>query len=196
MMPVALVFDAQIDAVGKVTGIMEKVLDRDDAAELSSYGGRDELWAIVWELHQVDPWKGHGFMVTSPDGEFYVWFEYDNWDAHNLILHLLATTGRLGLLIFMCSLMVPAYLICRNLFTDYRGVAYTSFFVFSWLFLWGFMNVSFGGYINTSQIVFYTMLGLVIGILKLRSRKPLNSEDDSEGFHARKPLKAITDSND
>ena len=175
--PVMLVFDAQIDVTGKATAVMGKFLDREGAAELSSYGGRDELWAIVWELHQWDPWKGHGFMVTSPHGEFFVWHEYGNWDAHNLMLHLLASTGRIGFFIFMTSLLVPAYLIFRNLFTEHRGVAYTAIFAFTWLFLWGFMNVSFGGYINTSQIAFYALLGLVIGILKKRPRPPADSED-------------------
>jgi len=114
--------------------------------------------------------------VTSTTGELDVWFVPRNYTAHNQLFQVLATTGIIGLTLFLSGLAIPFWLVMSKfLLKDSRGRAARSVAViFLWMALWGLLNSSFSGPLGTSSITFWIIVGLAIG----RLRSP--SEDVAE----------------
>lgn len=171
LMPFLIVFDAHTGTLDKALGVTEMIADREDSSDLGIYdfSGRGELWPIVWEEFQKEKLFGHGYMVTSEQGEFFCWHQMANYDAHNQILHVMVSLGLIGLGFFVVALSIPFRLVLRNIFlvrqNQKKQFARLAMWVIIWMFMWGLLNVSFSGYINSSKLVFFGLLGLVIGRL-------------------------------
>jgi O-antigen ligase len=169
ILPIGLVTDAVLGISDSAASAAQALADRDATGKsIWSFSGRDELWAVIWQEFKNAKLKGHGFMVSSARGEFIVWYELNNWDAHNAILQLLVSTGLIGLSLFILSCWAPTKLVLKSLFQgEDKGRLARAALVFGiWLFFWGLLNVSCAGYINSSQFVFYSVIGVVVGRLK------------------------------
>lgn len=136
-------------------------------AEMRELSGRSEMWQAMWNSHQQSPWIGHGYFVTSETGELEVWYEWENWTAHNLILQVLVTTGLVGLVLLTCGFLNPAWLVIRRIAGGRgdRKMAYFLLAVGCWYFLRGLLTTSFMGPVQPESVVFFTALGVGVGSL-------------------------------
>ena len=73
---------------------------RGQEGNLTELSGRREMWEAVWTSYQQSPWIGHGYFVSSADGEIHVWGVWGNWTAHSIYLQILASTGMVGMVLF------------------------------------------------------------------------------------------------
>ena len=97
-----------------------------------------------------------------------MWHDPQNYRAHNQVLQVLATTGAIGLTLFLSGFFLPGKLLLSNLThpTPAGRIARSVAAVFSWLILWGLLNSSFCGPINASGITFWCLLGLTVGRMR------------------------------
>ena len=176
--PLVLIADGYYGTLSEITGATAKFADRHDSASVGSFSGRDEMWALILEEFKYSPIIGHGYMVTSRKGEFECWYETRNHDAHNQMLHVMVTTGFVGLGLFLFALAIPIKLIWQSLLRkgEPGKSARLIAFVFAWLLMWGLLNVSFSGYINASFITFYTVMGLAI------AQFGISTDENPNGF--------------
>lgn len=74
--------------------------------EVTSLTGRTEIWYTVIKLAQLQPWMGYGYgssVFVLPAHTDDVGFATSH--AHNLFLQLLLTTGGIGLLLFVLTML-------------------------------------------------------------------------------------------
>lgn len=70
--------------------------------------GRDQLWAVVWEIIGRRPWLGYGYESFWVTGYREVW-QLVGWSpphAHNGFLELLLSLGWVGTLIWLLTLII------------------------------------------------------------------------------------------
>ena len=106
--------------------------------------------------------------MTSSTGELDVWYVPRNYTAHNQMFQVLATTGIIGLALFLSGLAIPFHLVMSKILrNDSKGRAARSVAaIFLWMALWGLLNSSFSGPLSTSSITFWIIGGLAIGRLR------------------------------
>lgn len=166
--PAVMLADPGLEMFDKLVGSTEQYAMRSgDDDTLSTFSGRTELWEAIWQEYLKSPIGGLGYFVTSSTGELDVWFVPRNYTAHNQMLQVLATTGIVGLALFLCGLAIPFQLVVSKIFrNDSKGRAARSVAViFLWLALWGLLNSSFSGPLSSSSITFWIIVGLAIGRL-------------------------------
>jgi O-antigen ligase len=74
--------------------------------EVTSFTGRTEIWYTVLKLAQLQPWMGYGYassVFVLPEHTDAIGFATSH--AHNLFLQLLLTTGGVGLLLFLATML-------------------------------------------------------------------------------------------
>ena len=167
--PLVMLADPGLEMFYKLVGSTEKYALRAGGDDIwFTFSGRTELWEAIWQEYVQSPIVGLGYFVTSSTGELDVWFVPRNYTAHNQMFQVLATTGIIGLVLFLCGLAIPFQLVMSKILqNDSRGRAARSVAViFLWMALWGLLNSSFSGPLSTSSITFWINVGLVIGRLR------------------------------
>lgn len=87
------------------------------ASELTTFTGRTDIWQFVAGLIGKSPWLGYGFASTReiiPDG-YSGAYGWTTTSAHNLWLQAWVTTGAIGLVLLLVS-MVSSFI---QMFTDH-----------------------------------------------------------------------------
>lgn len=169
-----LVWDPGFIAVQDSVGVGLQYLSRGQSiTQIQNVSGRTEMWTAVWNGYHHAPIIGHGYFVTSPTGELYVWNEAFNHTAHNLFLQVLVSTGLIGLVIFLFAIGKPAIRILAlrgaDLFS--RHLLWMLSFVAIWYLGWTIGCVSFMGPMRSESIVFFTLFGIGIGDLYRATRQ-------------------------
>ncbi|MFN3193522.1 MAG: O-antigen ligase family protein [Aureliella sp.] len=155
---------SMVSSLGKDVGVYAK--QGQTSAQLSSLSGRAEMWEKMWKSFTESPIIGHGYFVTTERGRIYVWQEWGNWTAHNVVLQTLTTTGVIGLsllVIGFASLTVGIYFGSLRLSGIEPSVTLLLVFA-TWYAGWGFLNSSFIGPLTPESVVFACMLGIAAGI--------------------------------
>ena len=133
--------------------------------QLKGVSGRSEMWAAVWKEYEKSLLIGHGYFVSSETGSLLVWNARQNYTAHNLVLQILVSTGVIGFVVFgfamLQSALAALMLRCGNLFQQRLFVMAAVTTV--WYLGWAQLGVSFMGPVRPESIVFFTLLGIVIG---------------------------------
>ena len=134
---------------------------------LFSLTGRTELWEAIWESIQRSPWIGHGYFVTSWNGLLNVWSGPANRTAHNILLQVLVSTGIVGTLLFLWGMFRPLTLLLPSFARSHsqRAVVLFALPMGLWYFGWGQLCESFMGPVQPESVVFYSVLGLIVGTL-------------------------------
>ncbi|MEX1027844.1 MAG: O-antigen ligase family protein [Candidatus Paceibacterota bacterium] len=139
-------------------------LSRDQSiTDLKGISGRDQIWPVMIDSYFDSPVTGHGFYVTSSAGSVRVWNHEGNYSAHNIWLQVLVTTGLVGLVLFVWGLLRPLNAFLRLPPRDadpLRGILAP---IGAWLIGWGLLNVSFVAPFQPEAIVFFALLGLIVG---------------------------------
>ena len=195
VIPFYMLMDPGLELVSSFVGSTEEYATRseDSGEAISTLSGRTEMWAAVWEEYLKSPIRGHGFFVTSSTGELDVWYEIRNYTAHNQLLQVLSSTGIVGLIIFLFAMSFPFMMMVRSLFIPgpRRRLAMVAGFVSVWFFFWSLLNSSFSGALGGSSVIFYILLGLVVGGL-CRSGIPIeskpNASNDPSGASVTRPV--------
>ncbi len=73
--------------------------------EIREVSGRSEMWSAIWNEYIKSPIIGHGYFVTSEGGAVEVWNIFTNHTAHNIYLQVLASTGLIGMLLFVVAIL-------------------------------------------------------------------------------------------
>jgi O-antigen ligase len=161
-----IALDPGFSLVRHTGGEIAHYMARDQSVkQLTELSGRQEMWSAVWDSFLDSPWLGHGYFVSSETGSIKVWYVWANWTAHNFWLQVLVGTGIIGALLLTWALIT--YLL--RLAGAYReGVGLRRLValgcaVLAWQTGWGLTNESFVGPQQAESIVFFVVLGLVIG---------------------------------
>jgi O-antigen ligase len=152
--------------------------------DLREFSGRQEMWQEIWESYQQSIWLGHGYSVCSPSGELFIWYEWSNWTAHNVVLQCLMSTGLVGLMLLMWGLARIGYQWMRNYFRGRLSRELTVFLIvmFLWNVAWGTFNSSFLGPVSPQSVTFYVLIGLAVGAISACGTStipPRTSENNS-----------------
>lgn len=86
--------------------LLKMVSRSGDVGEITSFTGRTEIWHAVLKLAAAEPWMGYGYassVFVLPQHASEVGFATSH--AHNLILQLLLTTGVIGVILFVLSVI-------------------------------------------------------------------------------------------
>ena len=135
------------------------------SSEIKTLSGRTEMWEAIWRSFKEAPWKGHGYFVTSKNGEIYVWYIWGNWTAHNAWLQVLVTTGIIGTGIFCCHLLMLAgsmIHLANQKTAEPRRILCFFLFMGGWYSIWGLLNSSIFGPTSPETVVFFVLTGLFV----------------------------------
>lgn len=134
-------------------------------SQLSALSGREEMWTVQWNSFLDSPWIGHGYFVTSREGQLYVWYNWANYTAHNLVLQVAVTTGIVGLTLFVFGICVPYIKAARRLMSrpTKRPLGHFLAVIGFWFFGWSTMNESIMGPVQPESVVFFVLLGIGLG---------------------------------
>jgi O-antigen ligase len=139
-------------------------LSRGQKGNISELSGRSEMWEAVWNSYQQSPWIGHGYFVSSAGGEIYVWGIWGNWTAHNVFLQILVSTGLLGMVLFAAGIAYPSASLLRSATTPHaRRLIRFAAAIGIWYLAWGMFNTTIVGPLESGSVVFFAVLGLVVG---------------------------------
>jgi len=171
LLPAYMLIDPGLEMVAKTVGSTEEYALRDGSGSgetISTLSGRTEMWAAVWEEYVKSPIRGHGYFVTSSTGELDVWNAVRNYTAHNQLLQVLATTGIIGLGIFLFAIWIPISLVLLGLRSSgqRKQLAMVCGFLLLYIMLWSTLNSSFSGALGSCTITCYIVLGLIVGGLR------------------------------
>jgi O-antigen ligase len=169
-----LAVDPGLELVTAATGSAgDYVLQGQSNEELGSFSGRTEMWAAIGNSIQQSPWIGHGYFVTSARGEMFVWHDWHNWTAHNLMLQLAATTGFVGVGLFLGSLLwTVATLVQRYMLVPTQRPAILFCAAIGvWWCGWGLLNESIFGPQQPETVVF----GLVLAVAATVAATPIDA---------------------
>ncbi|MBX3422408.1 MAG: O-antigen ligase family protein [Pirellulaceae bacterium] len=186
---IALVLAAVVGSVflisdpnfSSISDTLQTVNRNQSADEISSFSGRQQMWAAMWTSFLTSPWIGHGYFLSSQTGELEVWYLYDeltgvNWTAHNLWLQAMVSTGMIGLALFLLAMLAPITALClRACFNrTWQRIDSWFFILLFWYLLWGMLNESFLGPVQPESVVFFfvhgTLIARLCGNLKLESK--------------------------
>jgi O-antigen ligase len=125
------------------------------------------MWTAVFNSYRESPWIGHGYFVSSQTGELYVWGESTNWTAHNMWLQALVSTGLIGTLLLAWGLGWPwlqtATGACRGRIP--ARLALFAAAIACWYLGWGLSNASILGPLQPESVLFFVILGIMVGRL-------------------------------
>lgn len=136
-------------------------------ADLQSMSGRSEMWLAVWQSYQQSILLGHGYAVCSPTGELFVWYEWANWTAHNVVLQCLMSTGIVGLALLLWGFVRITRQWRRSFVRGGVSRELTAFLtvIGFWYVLWGAFNATFLGPVTPESVSFFVVIGLAVGAL-------------------------------
>jgi O-antigen ligase len=86
--------------------LLKAVSRSGSVGEITSLTGRTEIWYTVMKLSELAPWMGYGYgssVFVLPAHMSDIGFATSH--AHNLILQLLLTTGGIGVLLFVLTVL-------------------------------------------------------------------------------------------
>lgn len=134
--------------------------------QLTAVSGRMEMWQVMWGSFLESPWIGHGYFVTSKTGSLYVWFKEGNWTAHNMLMQVLVGTGIIGLFLFLYGILRPGMEFIRSLLLqkNHPRLGLFLLIIALWYGIWSITNESIAGPLMPETVVFYSILGLAIGV--------------------------------
>ena len=167
MVALSFTFDPSMTVIENIGGEIGGYAKQGQSSkELSSLSGREEMWTKIWDSYLEAPILGHGYFVTSASGRIYVWYEWGNWTAHNLVLQTLATMGIVGLVLVVIGWAWPLCSMhaARGRIADVdRSIAAIWMLTF-WFLGWGLLNSSFIGPMSPESVVFFVGLGVAVAI--------------------------------
>jgi len=142
--------------------------------DLKTFTGRTKLWEMIWDEVKKSPLIGHGYFVSSEHGEIDVWDGPGNKTAHNVLLQVLVSTGAIGAILFLWALIQPLATCGKSLRIDPQIRKLAAFLgpLGIWYFGWGLLCESFMGPVQPESVVFFTLLGMAVGIFS-PSRNPI-----------------------
>jgi exopolysaccharide production protein ExoQ len=151
------------------------LLDWDTIMRLFSnptgFTGRAEIWQTIWAYMQDHAFLGAGFGTVAHTGALSPLHNYtrDNWveaiaDSHNGYLQILVTTGGIGLLLALWSLVADPLARFWPLDPERSGLKALLFALFVFVLLHNFMETDFLESDNSLWFAFLVMLA------SLRSR--------------------------
>jgi len=147
--------------------LVSKAMDhvyRGQKGNLRELSGRREMWEAVWDSYQQSPWIGHGYFVSSADGEIRVWGVWGNWTAHNMYLQILVSTGIVGMVLFAAGVAYPSVSFLRSAKTPHaRRLTRFATAIGIWYLVWGMFNTTIVGPLGADSVLFFGVLGLVVG---------------------------------
>jgi O-antigen ligase len=160
-----LLLDLGLDFVDSAVSSGTQFAQRDDYDSISNLSGRTEMWEAVWNSYLESPWIGHGYFISSAQGELEVWYVIGNWTAHNAMLQVLVSTGVIGALLFVWGLWRPVGRMFSALSSGNSNHLLIRFvFVLAcWFLIWSLFNESITGPLQPECVVFFVILGLGIG---------------------------------
>lgn len=135
--------------------------------QLKSISGRDEMWKTINIQFKKSPIRGHGYFVTSENGQVYVWGQWGNWTAHNAFLQLLATTGIVGALLFgafILQLLLKTLRLFSTRDPDCLKLAGFTTIIGLWYLGWGLLNSSIFGPTQPESVFFFVVCGLIVAM--------------------------------
>jgi O-antigen ligase len=162
-----IAFDPGLELVGRSFGAGLKYLMRGETSEqLRTVTGRTDLWEMIWDEFKKSPLIGHGYFVSSERGELDVWDAPSNKTAHNILLQVLVSTGVIGAILFLWALIQPLATCGKALWIDPQSRNLAAFLgLFGiWYFGWGLFCESFMGPVQPESVVFFTLLGMAVGV--------------------------------
>ncbi len=156
---------------GGLSGTAEYVQRGQSIEQLRGVSGRVEMWQAVWDQFEKSPWIGHGYFVTSSDGQLDVWDGPANHDAHHLVLQVLVSTGVVGSVILAWATWRGLRHLLASLLRGVRNGQDQRSRDLSWLLVvfgiwfagWGQGCVTFLGPIRPESVFFFALLGLLAG---------------------------------
>ena len=160
------VFDPGFVLAGDLVGAAAEYVSRGESPEtMRTLTGRTELWQAVWTSFLESPVVGYGYHVASSDGVLEVWGRPAVRTAHNLLLHVLASTGLVGLGLFAFGLIRPIRGAAAALRRDEGGrrLGRLLLVVGGWYLGWSLLNESFLGPLQPESVFFFAALGLAVG---------------------------------
>jgi len=136
--------------------------------QLREVSGRAELWETLLVEFWKSPMLGHGYLVTSQAGQVFVWGQFANQDAHNVFFQPFVSTGIIGGVILVLAAWRLVSSVYRLFYfnpagTDLRELALLWVILGTWYLGWGMGCTSFLGPVRPESVVFFGMLGLLVG---------------------------------
>lgn len=173
-----IAFDPGFELADRAFGATSKYLMRGETAEqLRTVTGRTDLWEAMWGEFKKSPLIGHGYFVSSKDGELDVWGwgSPSNKTAHNVLLQVLVSTGVIGAVLFLWALIQPMVTCSRSLGIDPQKRKLAGFLgiLGGWYFAWGLFCESFMGPVQPESVVFFTLFGIAVGIFSSGRRQTI-----------------------
>ncbi len=158
--------DPGMELVSQSVGASADYLARGQSVEdIRQVSGRAEMWSVIWGEFLKSPVIGHGYFITSETGAIEVWNFVANHTAHNIYLQVLASTGIIGMVLFLVA-MISLVLHFQNL----RGhgplpakVGWILVFAALWFLGWSMTCASFLGPVRAESVVFFTLVGVGVG---------------------------------
>lgn len=160
------VIDPRFGLARDVLASSAEYLRRGESIEtLQTLTGRTELWGVVWESMLQSPVVGYGYHVTTADGVLDVWGRPAFRTAHNLPLHILASTGLVGAGLFVFGLARPWRGAAASLRRSAEGRHLRALLavVGGWYLGWSLLSESFMGPLQPESVCFFALLGVVVG---------------------------------
>jgi O-antigen ligase len=184
---VYLATDPGLQVAGNSFGSVAAYAQRQESAEvLKSFNGRAEVWEVMWDSYLESPLIGHGYFVSSKTGECEVWNRKGNWDAHNMQMQVLVSTGLIGALLVTWGLLRPGLLFVRCLWGQHSDgrLGFLILLVIAWYLGWGLLCASFLGHVQPLSVIFYATVGVAIGNCTVQEEQQVSSSDAGMSFHA------------
>jgi O-antigen ligase len=159
-----LVVDPGLTTVDDADREFTQYIRRGESDEqMESLNGRGALWDAIWAEYEHSPLLGHGYFMTSRSGILDVWSGPDLRTAHNFCLQVLASTGIVGIALFLWGLARPVVAVARSLTgAEAPRVRAFLFLVALWYLGWGQMCESFMGPVQPESVTFYCLFGLAV----------------------------------
>ena len=162
-----IALDPGLELANRLYGTVSIYTMRGETEEdLKTATGRTVLWEAIWDEFKRSPLIGHGYFVTSQEGKIDVWSGPGNRTAHNVLLQVLVSTGVIGAILFLWGLIQPLVACGQSLRNDpeRRKLAVFLGLFGMWYFGWGMFCESFMGPVQPESVVFFTLLGLGVGV--------------------------------
>lgn len=147
--------------------------------EVGSFSGRFEMWAAQFESLSQSPWIGHGYFITSREGQMYVWFTLANWTAHNIWLQVAVTTGIIGLGLFTWTIFSWLYIIFKAHRTSpiHPRLVPAIAWIGLWFLGWSAINESISGPFQPESVAFFVLFGLGLAGAAPKSKEIIETQE-------------------
>lgn len=193
---VYLAADPGLELLQQAAAVSGDYASRGQSAEqIAALSGRTEMWAAIWSSFLESPWIGHGYFVSSATGQLYVWYQLANWTAHNFWLQVLVTIGLVGAALMLWALAATARTVhmANRLGWLPPRLAGLLMMLAAWYTAWGLSNESLAGPLMPESIVFYSAVGMALGLAaqgRAASRSILCTSDAASVARSSRPQMA------